>query len=159
MLEPTPTGGVTPLYKIGDTLTFAFSMTSVQAYPTAVNIYATCSVNNALYTIAENSTVKEGQDKKVYWDTSKYGSENPMLTEKYSLVIWDADQDGGETHESGYLATFRGLIFAMYLGKPYNKEPGDHPKCATCSAGSIEKAAVGLALVMGVAAVLGGELL
>lgn len=163
ILEPKPTAAVTPLYKIGEEVSFKFSMTSCSSYPTAVNVLATCTQNNALYTISANSSFSEGKDKDVVWDTAQYGNTQPMLTAEYTLIIYDADGNLEDIGESGYLAPFGnsrypGYKFNLYEKRPYDDEPGEGIKCATCSEGAIERVAKWMALGMGIMAIVGANM-
>lgn len=153
MLEPAATARNLPVYKIGQNVTFAFSLTSCQAWPTAVNVLATCTGNQAKYTVAANASVAKGSDKTVYWDTAQYGNKQAMLTEKYNLIIHDADGAEDDPPEAGYLAPFTGLKFAMYQPSDYSDEPEGPPECITCSAGATEKAALVFVVSMAALAV------
>jgi len=161
-----PAGGislVTPavtlgeqFYKIGDFVTFVFDMTSVQATPTALDIMATCSANSQLYPIAMNQTVHNATGS-VTWDTSAYqetAASAPLLTEIYTLIIYDADSSISATAEAGYLAVYDQYTFGMYSPQPYT--PLSDFECATCSGalGDMEKRALGMVFAMGAITVL-----
>lgn len=162
IIDPKPTAAVTPLYKIGEEVSIKFSMTSCSAYPTAVNVLATCTQNNALYTISANASFTAGKDKDVVWDTAQYGNTEPMLTSEYMLIIYDADGNLEDIGESGYLAPFGnsrypGWKFNMYEKRPYADDIGG-VKCATCNSGSIERVAKYFTLAMAFAAVVGAHI-
>lgn len=154
MISPAPTARMLPVYKIGSNVTFEFSLTSCLAFPTAVNVLATCTANQAKYTVAANASVAKGSNKEVFWDTAQYGNQQVMLTEKYNLIIHDADGAEDDPIVPGYLAPWSGLKFAMYQSSDYSDDPEGPPECITCSAGSVERAA--LVFVCGVAAFVAG---
>lgn len=66
MVTPAPISG-SQYYKIGDYVTFAWNYTSLSVTPKAIDVVASCSLNNQLYTIAVNQTVQDAQ--AVVWDT------------------------------------------------------------------------------------------
>ncbi|KAM0688785.1 hypothetical protein Q7P36_010860 [Cladosporium allicinum] len=118
-------------YKIKDQITFAWNYTSLSSAPSAVDVLATCTANNALYTIAANETWEQLQT--VVWDTGKYQSTGtiPLLTETYTLIIHDAAKDVSATAAAGYLGTWKQFTFGMYEPQPYT--PMADYVCATCS--------------------------
>lgn len=118
-------------YKIKDQITFAWNYTSLSSAPSAVDILATCTANNALYTIAANETWEQTQT--IVWDTGKYQSTGtiPLLTETYTLIIHDAAKDVSATAAAGYLGTWKQFTFGMYSPQPYT--PMADYVCATCS--------------------------
>lgn len=66
MVTPAPLSG-NQYYKIGDYVTFGWNYTSLSVTPSAIDIMASCSLNNNLYTIAVNQSVQSSQ--AVVWDT------------------------------------------------------------------------------------------
>ncbi|RKF77056.1 hypothetical protein GcM1_222024 [Golovinomyces cichoracearum] len=137
-------------FKIGDFVTFGWNYTSLEATPTAVNIMATCSANKELYTIQMNQTVANNTGL-VVWDTGRYQAtavQNPLLTQTYTLIIYDSDSSISATAQPGYLAVFNQYTFGMYSPQPYT--PLGDFRCATCNDGlsSIEKNALLMACVM-----------
>lgn len=132
MITPAPLAGP-QLYKVGEWVTFAWNYTSIKAYPSAVDILATCSANAATYTLAVNQTVNKG-GQTVLWDTGAYQktASVPLLTEKYTLLIYDSNEPAGvsATARPGYLAVFNQLKFDMYTPQPYVK--WDDYTCANC---------------------------
>jgi hypothetical protein len=136
-----PAGGasmVTPnamspasFYKIKDQITFAWNYTSLSSAPSAIDVLATCTANNALYTIAANETWDQMQT--VVWDTGKYQATGtiPLLTETYTLIIHDAAKDVSATAAAGYLGTWKQFTFGMYVPQEYT--PMADYVCATCS--------------------------
>jgi hypothetical protein len=122
-----PAGGislVTPnalagsqFYKVGDFVTFAWNFTSLSQTPSAIDILATCTANQATYTIAVNQSASETQ---VVWDTKNTpDGQKPFLTEKYTLLIYDAESSVSAAPRAGYLAVFNSFQFGMYTPKPY----------------------------------------
>jgi len=59
------------IYKIGETLTFAWNYTDVVVTPTAINVVAFCQAVNQDFTITGNVSA---QETKVLWDTGAYQS-------------------------------------------------------------------------------------
>jgi hypothetical protein len=130
-----PAGGVSMLvpnqfmgsqyYKIGDFVTFKWNYTSLQATPTAINVAASCSQNNAIYTLAMNQTIQPTGE--VTWDTGAYqdaNQQNPLLTNKYTLIIWDAAKPMTAVPSAGYLGSYNSFQFGMYLKQPYQNLTG-----------------------------------
>lgn len=152
----TPAAASTTYFKIGDYITFAWNYTSLEATPTAVNIMATCKANAQLYTIATNQTVTNSV-QAVTWDTSGYQATavtNPLLTQTYTLIIYDAESSISATPEPGYLSVYSQYSFGMYVPQPY--APLNDWVCATCSGAlsDMERQAMRLMLAMGVVTVL-----
>jgi len=118
-------------YKIQDQITFAWNYTSLERNPSAVDVMATCTANNALYTIAVNETWEQVQT--IVWDTGKYQATGtiPLLTETYTLIIHDAAKDESATASPGYMGTWKQFTFGMYSPQPYT--PMADYVCATCS--------------------------
>lgn len=135
-------------YKIGDYVTFAWNYTSLSVTPTAIDVMASCSLNSQLYTIALNQSIQP--TGAVTWDTGGYQSTAtiPLLTETYTLVIYDAAEDVSATASAGYLAVQETYTFGMYVPQQYT--PLNEFKCATCSAAlsNHERQALGLVLGM-----------
>lgn len=130
-----PAGGVSMLvpnqflgsqyYKVGDFVTFKWNYTSLQATPTAINVAASCSQNNAIYTLAMNQSIQPTGE--VVWDTGAYqqsNQQNPLLTNKYTLIIWDAAKAMTAVPSAGYLGSYSGFQFGMYLKQPYQNLTG-----------------------------------
>lgn len=116
-------------YKIGDWVTFAWNYTSVSSMPSAVDVLASCSANQATYTIGLNMTVDHTQ--KVLWDTGDYQKTAtiPLLTETYTLIVYDAGSSISATPESGYLAVADNFYFGMYSPQAYTPLAGKLPWC------------------------------
>jgi hypothetical protein len=155
MITPAVISG--PQYfKIGDFVTFAWNYTDLLATPTAVDIVATCTANQQLYTIAANQTVGNSTGA-VTWDTGAYQAtalQNPLLTQTYTLIIYDAASQISATAQPGYLAVYDQYTFGMYTPQPYT--PLADWKCATCSGAlsDMERRALGGMLGMCIITVL-----
>jgi hypothetical protein len=125
-------------YKVGDNVTFAWNYTDVLASPTAVNILASCSDNNHMYTLAMNQTVEQNATGAVTWDTNAYQTNVDnvrLLTAFYTLIIYDAASSVSATAEPGYLAVFNQYQFGMYTPEAY--VPLSEFQCATCSSAAL----------------------
>lgn len=122
-------------YKIADYVTFAWNYTSLSIYPTAVDIFASCTTNSATYTIAMNQSVptEKGAQQAVTWDTGKYQASAtvPLLVATYTLYIYDADSGVTDMPRAGYLGVYDQLTFGMYTPQPYT--PIADYVCATCN--------------------------
>ncbi|KAK0099620.1 hypothetical protein ONS95_013483 [Cadophora gregata] len=152
----TPNAQTTSYYKIGDHVTFAWNYTSLSATPTAINILASCSANSQTYTLAMNQTITNATGA-LTWDTGAYQAtavQNPLLTQTYTLIIYDADSSVSAAAAAGYLATFNSYQFGMYVPQAYT--PLADFVCATCSGalGDMERRALGMMLGMGVLTLL-----
>ncbi|KAJ4412287.1 hypothetical protein N0V91_000758 [Didymella pomorum] len=134
-----PAGGismVTPgalagsqFYKVGDYVTFAWNYTSLSQTPSAIDILASCTANQATYTIAVNQSADQTQ---VVWDTKNTPSgQVPFLTEKYTLLIYDAESSVSAAPKAGYLGVFNSFQFGMYTPQPY--VPFSEFNCANCN--------------------------
>lgn len=158
-----PAGGVSMItpaiisgpqyYKIGDFVTFAWNYTSLLATPTAINIMATCTANEQLYTLAANQTIGNATGA-VTWDTGAYQStalSDPLLTETYTLIIYDADSSISATAQAGYLAVYDQYTFGMYTPQPYT--PLGDFQCATCSGALSDMERKALGMVFGVSVI------
>jgi hypothetical protein len=130
LLTPAATEGA-QYYKVGDWITFEWNYTSLSNTPAAVDVYATCMLNQATYTIASNMSVEE--TGKVLWqpNPSEETAGFPIAT--YTLVIHDAAKDPTQVASAGDLGTFNQFRFGMYTPQPYT--PLNEFKCSTCSAG------------------------
>jgi hypothetical protein len=145
MITPNPTMGA-QYYKIGDWVTFAWNYTSLVVTPTAVNIVASCSVNQQTYTIAANQSVQA--TGAVLWDTSSYqqaNSRNQLLTNDYTLIVFDAASQISATPRAGYLGTYNQFVFGMYQPEPYQnwtcKLPLDLSSLLTLKRSTVPRAA------------------
>lgn len=104
-------------YRVGNFITFAWNYTSLSVTPSAIDVLASCSANQATYTIAVNVSA---QETKVIWDTQNTpDGQAPFLTEKYTLLIYDAESSVTAAPRPGYLGTFNQFTFGMYTSQPY----------------------------------------
>jgi len=116
MVTPNALAG-DQLYKVGDYVTFAWNYTSLSVTPSAIDVLASCSANQATYTIAVNMSA---QETKIVWDTKNTPSgQAPFLTEKYTLLIYDAESSVTAAPRPGYLGVFNQFSFGMYTPQPY----------------------------------------
>jgi len=116
MVTPNALAG-TQFYKVGDWVTFAWNYTSLSVTPTAIDVLASCTANQATYTIAVNMSAKQTE---VLWDTKKTPEgQAPFLTENYKLLIYDSDLSATAAPRAGYLGAFSGFTFGMYLPQEY----------------------------------------
>jgi len=150
MLTPAAISGV-QYYKIGEYITFGWNYTSLLATPSAIDIVASCSANKQVYTLAMNQTVGNGT-QAVTWDTGAYETGNPtvpLLTETYTLIIYDAASSISAVAQAGYLASFNQFTFGMYSPQPYTPL-ADGFQCVTCSGAlsDMERKALGFMLTM-----------
>ncbi|KAF2167152.1 hypothetical protein M409DRAFT_22581 [Zasmidium cellare ATCC 36951] len=128
----TPNAMTSSYFKINNFITFAWNYTSLSVTPSAVDILASCSLNQETYTIALNQTI-DGPKQTVIWDTGAYQASAtvPLLTETYTLIIHDAAKDVSATAMAGYLGTYNQFTFGMYSPQPYT--PMAEWVCATCN--------------------------
>lgn len=150
MLTPAAISGA-QYYKIGDFITFGWNYTSLLATPTAIDILASCSANKQVYTLAVNQTVSNAT-QAITWDTNAYETGNPtvpLLTETYTLIIYDAASSISAPAQAGYLAPFSQFTFGMYFPQPYS-DVGNGFQCVTCSGAlsDMERKALGFMLSM-----------
>ncbi len=159
MATPAITDGST-FYKIENPtpITWVWNYTKVQADPTAIDVLVSVSNTNvkATWTLTQNMTFEEPQ-ATFTWDTLKYQTEHvekKLITEKYTLVIYDSDGNPTSNAEAGYLAPFNGFQFGLYTTLPYhNLSEWD---CVTCSAasGDLDRKAIGFAVSMSAITIL-----
>lgn len=124
MVEPPAAQAQSSYYKIGDHVTFKWNYTSLSVTPTGINVVASCSVNNQEYTITSNETVHE--TGSVVWDTGAYQANAtvPLLTETYTLLVYDVDREPTEVAPPGHLGGFGQFMFGMYTPQPYTPLSG-----------------------------------
>ncbi|KFY28016.1 hypothetical protein V493_03150 [Pseudogymnoascus sp. VKM F-4281 (FW-2241)] len=155
VLSPKSTSGL-PIFKIGDKATFGFNFTDLLATPTALNIMATCTLREAMYTIAMNQTINmTATTQQAVWDSNGYENSTPLVVATYTLIIYDSDGSESDVPEAGYLAPFKNYAFGMYNGQDYSDDPGGVP-CISCSGafGSLERNALGFMFGMSIITVL-----
>lgn len=128
----TPNALTSSYFKINNYITFAWNYTSLSVTPSAIDVLASCSLNQETYTIALNQSVS-GPTQKIIWDTGAYQASAtiPLLTETYTLIIHDAAKDVSATAMAGYLGTYDQFTFGMYSPQPYT--PMADWVCATCN--------------------------
>jgi len=151
----TPSAIAAPsYYKIGDFVTFAWNYTSLSVTPSAIDVVASCQRNDQVYTIATNQSLNGTQ--AVTWDTGAYqGTATvPLLTETYTLVVYDVDKGISAAPSAGYFGVFNQFTFGMYTPQP--STPLNEYKCATCSSGisDMERATLKFMLGMAIVTVL-----
>jgi hypothetical protein len=118
-------------YKVGDFVTFEWNYTSLSNTPAAIDVFASCSLNQATYTIAQNMSVEE--TGKVVWDTGDDAQNtDPFPVATYTLYIHDSARDPTQVASAGDLGAFNQFRFGVYTGQPYT--PLNEFKCSTCSA-------------------------
>lgn len=122
LLTPATTAQTT-YYKAGDKVTFGWNYTSLSIPPHAVDVYVTCAANSATYTISNNMTYHSSA--KVVWDTApETVGENPLLTDHYTLVVYDAAKDPTQAASAGYLGAYNQYQFPLYTPRPYQNRTG-----------------------------------
>jgi hypothetical protein len=123
MITPAATAA-SQYYKIGDWVTFAWNYTSLSATPSAVNIVASCSQNQHTYTLAMNQSFQA--TPSILWDTSSYQKpgQQPLLTNQYTLIVWDAAEAVTAAPRAGYLGSYNSFRFGMYEPQPYQPFSG-----------------------------------
>ncbi|KAH7001830.1 hypothetical protein EDB80DRAFT_719254 [Ilyonectria destructans] len=150
MLTPITTAQPTPLYMIGNFITFGWNYTSLQGTPTAVDVLVSCSTASETWTLTQNMTFKTKAE--FVWDTSVEATDvnQPLPVELYTLIIKDSDASITDTVDAGYLAAYSGLQFGLYTGKPYT--PLSEWSCVGCNAAppSIDRHGVTMALTVSV---------
>lgn len=128
---PQTTAQATPLYKIGDYVTFGWNYTSLQGTPTAIDVLISCSTNTETWTLTQNMSF--ATKVSYLWNTEKDGdvAEKPLGVNLYTLIIKDSDAAISDTADAGYLGTFSGLEFGLYTPMPYT--PLSEWKCVGCN--------------------------
>lgn len=117
MITPAPIAPA-EYYKIGDNVEFVWNYTSLLATPRAIDVLVTCNGNKQTYTISNNATFEP--TGRVVWDTSADETgPAPLLTESYTLVIQDADEDPTAVAKPGHLGSYNQFRFGMYLKQAY----------------------------------------
>ena len=111
MVTPDALAG-SQFYKVGDWITFAWNYTSLSVTPTAIDVLASCTANQATNT-------------KVLWNTGETPQgQAPFLTENYKLLIYDSNSTVTAAPRAGYLGAFTAFTFGMYLPQPYTSLQG-----------------------------------
>ena len=128
-----PAGGVnmitpsalaqTTYYKIGDYVSFAWNYTSLSITPSKVDVLVSCSANSATYTLKSNASFEK--TGSVVWDTSPdITGTAPLLTETYTLVIYDAQGAITDVATAGKLGVADDFTFGMYIPQKYTPLSG-----------------------------------
>lgn len=61
----------------------------------------------------------------VVWDTGRYQtSDVPLLTEDYTLMVYDSSKDPSDIPQAGHLGAQRPLMFGMYYPQAYTPRNG-----------------------------------
>ncbi|KAL4932368.1 uncharacterized protein BDV17DRAFT_195087 [Aspergillus undulatus] len=143
----TPASSSTTYYKIDEEITFVWNYTSLSITPSAINVVASCSLNDATYTIASNVSVEETQTVK--WDTGKFNANAtaPLLTATYTLIVWDDSKDIDDSAKAGELSSQNRYYFGMYTPQPY--ENLTNFVCATCNGALSSVETLGLKMAVG----------
>ncbi|EFQ88125.1 hypothetical protein CFE70_009947 [Pyrenophora teres f. teres 0-1] len=129
MVTPNAMAG-TQYYKVGDWVTFAWNYTSLSVTPTAIDVLASCTANQATYTISVNMSATQTE---VLWNTGETPEgQAPFLTENYKLLIYDSDLSATAPPRAGYLGAFTGFTFGMYLKQPYTPLSEGY-RCPNCN--------------------------
>lgn len=127
MVTPAPIAAA-QYYKIGDHITFAWNYTSLSVTPSYIDVIASCSSNSEAYTITANMSV--APTGAVTWDTSLDATGvAPLLTDKYTLIIYDAEKGISATPSAGYLSTYQQFRFGMYIPQAYTPLNGKALLC------------------------------
>jgi len=131
MLEPTATLPAS-FYKIGEPVSFAWNYTSLIITPSAVDVLVSCSSIDATYTVTTGMKIDASATASVVWDTAPdVTGSNPLLTEHYTLIVYEAGTAITAAAQAGYLAPYSQFQFAMYL--PQAPTALAEFVCATCS--------------------------
>ncbi|KAK9417148.1 hypothetical protein SUNI508_09166 [Seiridium unicorne] len=151
MITPVTTSA-TALYRIGETVTWQWNYTSLQGTPTAIDVLVSCSVATETWTLTQNMTFEP--TGTYIWDTNSYAQTavaSPLLTEEYTLIIYDADSSISATAEPGYLSVYNQFTFGMYTSRPY-KDLGEW-KCVTCNSANSNLDSQALKFAVGMATI------
>lgn len=140
IIVPAATALGTPLYKIGDYVTFSWNYTSLLGTPTAVDVLASCTAARATWTLTANMSFATAVN--YVWDTKvqQNDASQPLLTEQYSLIVKDSDIGMNDQPDPGYLGSYPALSFGLYARQYYVnlsdwKCPGCHASAASPAIG------------------------
>jgi hypothetical protein len=116
MITPNALAG-DQFYMVGDYVTFAWNYTSLSETPSFIDILASCTANQATYTIAVNHSATE---TAVVWDTNNVPQgQAPFLTDKYQLYIYNSESSISAAPQAGRLGVFNQFTFGMYTPQAY----------------------------------------
>lgn len=115
MITPAAIDGV-QYYKVGDYITFKWNYTSLSVTPTAIDVLASCALNDATYTISGNMSV--GPTGAITWDTGNFpaAATQPFPVASYTLIVYDASKDVTDVPSAGSLGAYDQYVFGMYTG-------------------------------------------
>ena len=101
-------------YKVGDIVTFAWNYTSLSVTPSAIDVLASCQLNQATYTLTSNMSVEA--TGAFTWDTGGQDATatNPFPVASYTLIILDASKDITDVPSAGFLGAYQQYVFGMY---------------------------------------------
>ena len=123
MLTPSALAQTT-YYKIGDDVSFAWNYTSLSITPSKVNVLVSCSANSATYTLKSNASFEK--TASIVWDTAPdITGTAPLLTETYTLVIYDAQKAITDIPSAGKLGVSDDFTFGMYIPQKYTPLSGN----------------------------------
>lgn len=127
MLTPSALAQTT-YYKVGDYVSFAWNYTSLSIKPSKVDVLVSCSANSATYTLKSNASFEK--TGSVVWDTSLDATGTaPLLTETYTLIIYDAQKAITDVATAGKLGVSNDFTFGMYVPQKYTPLSGkSNPK-------------------------------
>ena len=124
----TPAATTKTYFKIGDDVTLVWNYTSLQVTPSAIDVLASNTAGT--WTLTSNASVKE--TGSIVWKTKNdEGGSNPLLTDTYTLVVFDTAGGVTANPSPGQLSPYMSYQFGMYLRQPYT--PLTDFVCATCS--------------------------
>lgn len=122
MLTPSALAQTT-YYKIGDHVTFAWNYTSLSISPSKIDAVVSCSTNSATYTLLNNASFEK--TGSVVWDTlPDVTGTAPLLTETYTLIVYDAAEAATAVAGPGRLGVSNPFRFGMYLPQTYTPLTG-----------------------------------
>lgn len=154
-------------------MTLGWNYTSLSVTPKAIDVMASCSLNNHLYTIAQNQSV--GNSGAVTWDTgaeatatvpllmyapvfathhaigSKSLTADTVFRATYTLMIYDSEKGMTATPAAGYLGLFNQFTFGMYNPKKYTELP--QGQCVSCSGAMATMERQALSFMLGMTAI------
>lgn len=148
----------TPLYKIGDNVTFGWNYTDLLGTPKAIDVMISRASSTHMWTLTANMSFESAGAYE--WDTNDQASNNDdddsgLSIDLYTLVIKDSESQVTDVPNPGYLGVYSGLTFGLYTGQPYT--PYAKWECpGTCSAGvaNIARNVVVMALSMSLVTLL-----
>ena len=117
MITPSSLGQTT-YYRISDHVTFAWNYTSLSITPSKIDAVVSCTANSATYTLLNNASYEK--TGSVVWDTlPDVTGTAPLLTETYTLVVYDAAGEATAVAGPGKLGVSNPFRFGMYLPQSY----------------------------------------